>query len=518
MKSKISNFLFALLLCGQAAQPVFADQVASLDTRITADKYATLNVKEEILVRFDADSRFLERQIPIKTSGFKLVTVCDENNRPCYFQIKQGTNMVTLRIARGEPKRGQLHKEFYTYKIEYLVRRAFSFSDSGSDLKIPIAQADAPYAIDSRTIMLTVPKGDSSALPSGVSSAAARNYQTCNLSVSWSDQNGKVLPALVSSIRTDVNKNSARIFATDLGHSPTNLYAVFHVPKGIIQKPGPFIIAGQFAVDWYPIFLLPLLCLFGLISTWYNFGARKGHDKSALVADTTGGVEMPAPIALAALIRGRSQSKQDLASELVWLILSGHLRLDNSSGYNVSEDSSFAGLTSTGKDRSALNPFAISCLEAVEKSEFDLTVLKDLADKSIQDEEIFWGKAGSFTYAATALGVGLVVGGLLLTAGLSYLPAGPWGLGVLACGFVSLLMARFMPVFTFRGLKMRAQARKLLLERGFKNEDLGGDGGNPAFTLDVQNLKAAYFSQGTNDADYKDDPRVTEFYDRLLHA
>lgn len=509
MKSKVAASLLLLFLSATAGQPVLADQVTSLDSRITADKYATLNVKEEIVVRFDGDSRFLERQIPIK-SGFKLVTVCDENNRPCYFQIKQGSNMVTLRIARGEARRGQLHKQFYTYKIEYLVRRAFSFNDSGSELKVPLVLADAPYPIDSRMITLTVPKADSSALPSGVSAAASRNYQTSNLSVTWYDQNGKVLPQLQSSIRTDVNKNSARIYASGLGQAPTNLYAVFHVPKGIVEKPGPLTIAGQFAVDWYPIFLLPLLCLFGLISTWWNFGARKGEEKSSLVAlDTAAGVDVPAPLAMAALIRGKLQSKADLAGELVWLVLSGYLVLNEGAP---------AGLSVTDNDRSPLNPFAVSCLEAVEKGEFDLTMLKDLADKSIQDEEIFWGRAGSFTYAATALGIGLVVAGLLLTAGLSYLPAGPWGLGVLACGFVSLLMARFMPVFTFRGLKLRAQARKLLLDRGFRAEDLGGDRGNPGFTLDVQNVKSIYFAEASAAAALADERRVTEFYDRLLHA
>ncbi|MBK9204676.1 MAG: DUF2207 domain-containing protein [Candidatus Obscuribacter sp.] len=470
------------------AQPAKAeDIVSSIDMEARAERDSTVVVKEQISVKFDGKSRFFERTIPlvspdgpfvskdgvkqgaIRHLGFRLIKVSGQKG-PCYYQIKSGANAAVLRI--GEP--GKTLSGSKQYTVEYLLRRAFDFGDERATLPFYVLRADNPYRVDYLSTRLVLPQ---KVLPAKLD-GSIEVPNSAGSKPTWQSRVDKSDGLLMFTV-SDLPAGTACVFRAGL-------------PAQVLDKPSWLQSAGQFAVDWYPLFFLPALTIFAILATWFNFGLRPLAGYQPLSADAAG--FWLAPIELAALLRGRTD-KRDIALCLLDLARRGFLQVfaidTDGAGlalkrrFAFSSEISGDGLQRTIDDEQ-LASYEREILEHLftDGSGQHPLMIDDFAsaaprlgnawdsiNKHIFDKEIFWGRPGSFGYAALTMGILMIVLGLIMTSAFAYQPAGPWGLGLVASGIVSLVMARLMPVYTVRGLKMRASARAALKAHGITDGD-----------------------------------------------
>ncbi|HNM52159.1 MAG TPA: DUF2207 domain-containing protein, partial [Candidatus Obscuribacter sp.] len=154
------------------AGAALADEIVSLDTEVEAQESATCHVRETISVKLDNGSRYFERRIPIAYTGlsqdgvkdaslyhlgFRLIKVSQGQGRPVYFQLKQGAKEVVLRIStRGSGRQGS--DTMAEFKVEYLLRRAFTFDKENSQLKLSLTGPDCPYNANYVSMRVTFPR------------------------------------------------------------------------------------------------------------------------------------------------------------------------------------------------------------------------------------------------------------------------------------------------------------------------------------------------------------------------
>lgn len=478
-------FSFALLLSLPGS--AFADEIVSLDTEVEAQESATCYVRETISVKLDNGSRYFERRIPIAYSGiseegakdgalyhlgFRLIKVSQGQGRPVYFQLKQGAREVVLRIStRGSGRQGT--DTMAEFKVEYLLRRAFTFDKERSQLKLSLTGADCPYNANYVSMRVTFPR--------------ALQKESGKMKVFLLDAHGQVVTSEkqigLSGMRLDKYNNLAMVSISNLPRL-TPVEAVFQLPPGIVEKPGLPRLVGQFMVDWYPLFLLPGLTIFALLSFRFNYrpqsiaglarlesgGSQAEAISPATKTEKNGAASsspepLPSPVIVSAVLTGHMGGKAEQGSlplAALDLACRGYLKLvagEKSTGERFLRFEMGAG---SDPEHKLLSGFEKSLLEYLLNCDGKpfaqgekLTQLLSDMEKFILDEDVFFGKPGAFRSSATVLGLIMAVLGLSLTATLSYLPAGPWGLGLFAAGVTALVLARFMPVYTTKGQNLR---------------------------------------------------------------
>lgn len=488
-------FSFALLL--SLAGAAFADEIVSLDTEVEAQESATCYVRETISVKLDNGSRYFERRIPIAYTGlsedgvkdaalyhlgFRLIKVSQSQGRPVYFQLKQGAKEVVLRIStRGSGRQGS--DTMAEFKVEYLLRRAFTFNKENSQLKLSLTGHDCPYNANYVSMRVAFPR----ALQKEAGKLKVFLLDGREQMVSNEKQIG------ISGMRLDKYNNLAMVSLANLARQ-TPVEAVFQLPAGIVERPGFLRLTGQFMVDWYPLFLLPALTIFALLSFRFNYkvqplpglvnpeaGASDPESASSPEAGSTnsqaasakpeaewGSSErLPSPVIVSAVLTGHLSGKAEqdsLPLAALELACRGYLKIVVTEGEGGERRLRFHKGACADPQYKLLSGFERSLIEHLLSSDGSpfapgdkLTQLLSDMEKFILDEDVFFGKPGAFRSSATVLGLIMAVLGLFLTATLSYLPAGPWGLGLLAAGVTALVLARFMPVYTRKGQRLRLQ-------------------------------------------------------------
>ena len=474
---------FSLVLFFVWAGAALADEIVSLDTEVEAQESATCHVRETISVKLDNGSRYFERRIPIAYTGlsqdgvkdaslyhlgFRLIKVSQGQGRPVYFQLKQGAKEVVLRIStRGSGRQGS--DTMAEFKVEYLLRRAFTFDKENSQLKLSLTGPDCPYNANYVSMRVTFPR--------------ALQKEAGKLKVFLLDGREQIVASEkqigISGMRLDKYNNLAMVSVANLARQ-TPVEAVFQLPAGIVERPGFLRLAGQFMVDWYPLFLLPALTIFALLSFRFNYkvqplpglvnpeAAATNPEAAATHPETEWGnsEKLPSPVIVSAGLTGHLSGKAEqdsLPLAALELACRGYLKILVTEGeggerrlrfHKGACDPQYQLLT--GFERSLIEHLLSSDGSPFAQGEKLTQLLSDM-EKFILDEDVFFGKPGAFRSSATVLGLIMAVLGLFLTATLSYLPAGPWGLGLLAAGVTALVLARFMPVYTRKGQRLRLQ-------------------------------------------------------------
>lgn len=474
---------FSLVLFFVWAGAALADEIVSLDTEVEAQESATCHVRETISVKLDNGSRYFERRIPIAYTGlsqdgvkdaslyhlgFRLIKVSQGQGRPVYFQLKQGAKEVVLRIStRGSGRQGS--DTMAEFKVEYLLRRAFTFDKENSQLKLSLTGPDCPYNANYVSMRVTFPR--------------ALQKEAGKLKVFLLDGREQIVASEkqigISGMRLDKYNNLAMVSVANLARQ-TPVEAVFQLPAGIVERPGFLRLAGQFMVDWYPLFLLPALTIFALLSFRFNYkvqplpglvnpeAAATNPEAAATHPETEWGnsEKLPSPVIVSAVLTGHLSGKAEqdsLPLAALELACRGYLKILVTEGeggerrlrfHKGACDPQYQLLT--GFERSLIEHLLSSDGSPFAQGEKLTQLLSDM-EKFILDEDVFFGKPGAFRSSATVLGLIMAVLGLFLTATLSYLPAGPWGLGLLAAGVTALVLARFMPVYTRKGQRLRLQ-------------------------------------------------------------
>lgn len=474
---------FSLVLFFVWAGAALADEIVSLDTEVEAQESATCHVRETISVKLDNGSRYFERRIPIAYTGlsqdgdkdaslyhlgFRLIKVSQGQGRPVYFQLKQGAKEVVLRIStRGSGRQGS--DTMAEFKVEYLLRRAFTFDKENSQLKLSLTGPDCPYNSNYVSMRVTFPR--------------ALQKEAGKLKVFLLDGREQIVASEkqigISGMRLDKYNNLAMVSVANLARQ-TPVEAVFQLPAGIVERPGFLRLAGQFMVDWYPLFLLPALTIFALLSFRFNYkvqplpglvnpeAAATNPEAAATHPETEWGnsEKLPSPVIVSAVLTGHLSGKAEqdsLPLAALELACRGYLKILVTEGeggerrlrfHKGACDPQYQLLT--GFERSLIEHLLSSDGSPFAQGEKLTQLLSDM-EKFILDEDVFFGKPGAFRSSATVLGLIMAVLGLFLTATLSYLPAGPWGLGLLAAGVTALVLARFMPVYTRKGQRLRLQ-------------------------------------------------------------
>lgn len=474
---------FSLVLFFVWAGAALADEIVSLDTEVEAQESATCHVRETISVKLDNGSRYFERRIPIAYTGlsqdgvkdaslyhlgFRLIKVSQGQGRPVYFQLKQGAKEVVLRIStRGSGRQGS--DTMAEFKVEYLLRRAFTFDKENSQLKLSLTGPDCPYNANYVSMRVTFPR--------------ALQKEAGKLKVFLLDGREQIVASEkqigISGMRLDKYNNLAMVSVANLARQ-TPVEAVFQLPTGIVERPGFLRLAGQFMVDWYPLFLLPALTIFALLSFRFNYkvqplpglvnpeAAATNPEAAATHPETEWGnsEKLPSPVIVSAVLTGHLSGKAEqdsLPLAALELACRGYLKILVTEGeggerrlrfHKGACDPQYQLLS--GFERSLIEHLLSSDGSPFAQGEKLTQLLSDM-EKFILDEDVFFGKPGAFRSSATVLGLIMAVLGLFLTATLSYLPAGPWGLGLLAAGVTALVLARFMPVYTRKGQRLRLQ-------------------------------------------------------------
>ena len=474
---------FSLVLFFVWAGAALADEIVSLDTEVEAQESATCHVRETISVKLDNGSRYFERRIPIAYTGlsqdgvkdaslyhlgFRLIKVSQGQGRPVYFQLKQGAKEVVLRIStRGSGRQGS--DTMAEFKVEYLLRRAFTFDKENSQLKLSLTGPDCPYNANYVSMRVTFPR--------------ALQKEAGKLKVFLLDGREQIVASEkqigISGMRLDKYNNLAMVSVANLARQ-TPVEAVFQLPAGIVERPGFLRLAGQFMVDWYPLFLLPALTIFALLSFRFNYkvqplpglvnpeAAATNPEAAATHPETEWGnsEKLPSPVIVSAVLTGHLSGKAEqdsLPLAALELACRGYLKILVTEGeggerrlrfHKGACDPQYQLLS--GFERSLIEHLLSSDGSPFAQGEKLTQLLSDM-EKFILDEDVFFGKPGAFRSSATVLGLTMAVLGLFLTATLSYLPAGPWGLGLLAAGVTALVLARFMPVYTRKGQRLRLQ-------------------------------------------------------------
>lgn len=474
---------FSLVLFFVWAGAALADEIVSLDTEVEAQESATCHVRETISVKLDNGSRYFERRIPIAYTGlsqdgvkdaslyhlgFRLIKVSQGQGRPVYFQLKQGAKEVVLRIStRGSGRQGS--DTMAEFKVEYLLRRAFTFDKENSQLKLSLTGPDCPYNANYVSMRVTFPR--------------ALQKEAGKLKVFLLDGREQIVASEkqigISGMRLDKYNNLAMVSVANLARQ-TPVEAVFQLPAGIVERPGFLRLAGQFMVDWYPLFLLPALTIFALLSFRFNYkvqplpglvnpeAAATNPEAAATHPETEWGnsEKLPSPVIVSAVLTGHLSGKAEqdsLPLAALELACRGYLKIVVTEGeggerrlrfHKGACDPQYQLLS--GFERSLIEHLLSSDGSPFAQGEKLTQLLSDM-EKFILDEDVFFGKPGAFRSSATVLGLIMAVLGLFLTATLSYLPAGPWGLGLLAAGVTALVLARFMPVYTRKGQRLRLQ-------------------------------------------------------------
>ena len=375
---------------------------------------------------------------------------------------------MVLRIStRGSGRQGS--DTMAEFKVEYLLRRAFTFDKENSQLKLSLTGPDCPYNANYVSMRVTFPR--------------ALQKEAGKLKVFLLDGREQIVASEkqigISGMRLDKYNNLAMVSVANLARQ-TPVEAVFQLPAGIVERPGFLRLAGQFMVDWYPLFLLPALTIFALLSFRFNYkvqplpglvnpeAAATNPEAAATHPETEWGnsEKLPSPVIVSAVLTGHLSGKAEqdsLPLAALELACRGYLKIVVTEGeggerrlrfHKGACDPQYQLLS--GFERSLIEHLLSSDGSPFAQGEKLTQLLSDM-EKFILDEDVFFGKPGAFRSSATVLGLIMAVLGLFLTATLSYLPAGPWGLGLLAAGVTALVLARFMPVYTRKGQRLRLQ-------------------------------------------------------------
>ncbi len=239
------------------AAPVRAEVIRSLEVTIQTNKDSTASVSERIYYDFEDDSRpGILRNIPVvlpRGGGtyevdLRLVDATVGNGVPLKAKlIKSGSD---VHIALGDQK--TVFTGRHIFKLNYDLRRAFSFVDGIPRFYWNVTGTECPVAIEKTSVNLYPPRA--------VHTADVKQQA--------------FLGVPDGSLTTMEQHQSIGYIEYDCGllNPGEDFVIVAQFPKGSIKPPTPLLECVFWLTDWWPTLLFPLFTAFGVTSVWWTLG------------------------------------------------------------------------------------------------------------------------------------------------------------------------------------------------------------------------------------------------------
>ncbi len=434
--------LFAL------ASDLRAEVIRSFDSEIRIADYGTLEITERIVMDFEATPRRgIFRIIPYRyerynnpyRASINILEVTDENGNDRPYKVDRTGGTVSVRI--GDPDVYVTGR--HTYVIRYTARRAMNFFSGEPEVYWNATGDEWPFAIEQATARLILPEGvDAGAIPADAFSGP---------------------PGSTQQAETNVDGN-ALVYSASRLMPGSGLTILARLPAGSVERPTFLTRLGWWLRDWWPVLLLPLLSLGLMSGVWRARGRDEGGGQAIPVEwDPPEGLS---PAEVGTLVDEVCHT-HDVVATIVDLAARGHLRIrrlesDDYLGFTKA-DYQFIR-TQPQKPGPKLLPHERDMLDALFK-ESDDPKLSDLRGKfhenitsitsdvyqSLTGRGFFKGNPASVRGGYIAIGVLLLIAGLVLTFFLGGFGFISLGIGLAIAAVPVLIFARFMPARTLKG-------------------------------------------------------------------
>ena len=428
---------------------VLADEITSFDATLQVQPDASLEVREDITVRFDTPNRHgIKRFIPVVydrhgnnyTLDLRLVGVTAENGK--YIPYKTSRQGRDIFVIIGDPKKSVMGLK--QYHLHYRVRRAINFFDNAPEIYWNVTGNESHMPVDKVVARVVFPPVQEK-----------------------SEIRAKAFIGEEGSTKTtpySLDLNSATFTCGSLSPGE-GLTIVVGLPSGLVSKPTQWQEFLYLAADWWPLVVLPLITLSICFNMWWFLG-RDALKRQAVAVDWEPPKEL-SPAEVGTLVDEKCDLS-DMVSTVVDLAARGYLtirELKTESFYFLQRrDYEFKLLDSSEKqDKSPLLPYEQRFLDAMFKSGFSRTDKVRLSELKYK----FYGEMrdiekgiyqslinkGMFLQSPDDVRQGWICIGVVLFI-LSFI-AGTiqtsYGVGLIASSLIVFCFARTMPARTRKG-------------------------------------------------------------------
>jgi len=443
------TLLVVLCWVGSANVSALADEITNFNATVEVQPDASLDVREDITVRFDTPNRHgIKRFIPIiydrngnnYTLDLKLLGVTAMGGK--YVPYKSNRQGRDFFIIIGDPKKSVMGE--HQYHVHYSVRRAINFFDGSPEIYWNVTGNESHMAVDKVVARVVFPPVQEK-----------------------SEVRAKAFIGEEGSTKTtpySLALNNAT-FTCDRLEPGEGLTVVVGLPKGLIDKPTQWQEFLYLAADWWPLFVLPAITLSACFNMWWFLG-RDALKRQAVAVDWEPPKDL-SPAEVGTLV-DESCDLSDMVSTVVDLAARGYLtirEMKTESFYFLrNKDYEFTLLPNNPQqEKSPLNSYEMRFLDAMFQRGYGKTTTVRLSDlkykfyKHMRDIEkaVYQSliNKGMFMQSPDDVRQGWICMAVILFI-LSFV-AGPfqtsYGLGLIASSIVVFCFARTMPARTRKG-------------------------------------------------------------------
>ena len=427
----------------------FADEITSFDATIEVQPDASLDVHEDLTVRFDTPNRHgIKRFIPVVydrkhnnyTIDLKLAGVTGTDGKYVPFKTnRQGRDFF---IIIGDPKKSVMGLQ--QYHIHYTVRRAINFFDDAPEIYWNVTGNESHMPIDKVVARVVFPP-------------VAQKGEILAKAFIGEEGSTKTSPY-------SLELGSATFTCGKL-EPGEGLTVVVGLPAGHVNKPTQWQEFLYLAADWWPLVVLPAITLSVCFNLWWFLG-RDAVKRQAVAVDWEPPKDL-SPAEVGTLVDEQCDLS-DMVSTVVDLAARGYLTIrefkTESLFFLRNKDYEFTRLPHNDRqDKSPLNSFEQLFLNALFKKGYfqtDTVRLSELKYKFYLDmKQIEKGiyqsliNKGMFLQSPDEVRQSWICIGVIMFI-LSFI-LGPiqssYGIGMIFSSIIVLCFSRTMPARTRKG-------------------------------------------------------------------
>lgn len=304
-----SAILLVVLLWGASGNvAAIADEVTSFAATIQVNPDASLDVNEDLIVRFDTPNRHgINRFIPVVydrhgnnyTVDLKLKEVKTTGGQ--YVPVDASRLGRDFHMKIGDPKKSIMG--LHQYHIRYTVRRAVNFFHDAPEIYWNVTGNESHMPID-KVVAHVV-------FPSVKDKSEVRTE-------AFVGEKGST-----NTVASTVDSTSATFTSGRLAPGE-GLTVVVGLPKGLVQKPTEWQEFLYLAADWWPLVVLPALTFSICFNMWWFLG-RDAIKRQAVAVDWEPPKELT-PAEVGTLV-DESCDLSDMVSTVIDLAARGYLTI-----------------------------------------------------------------------------------------------------------------------------------------------------------------------------------------------
>ncbi len=300
--------LVVLLWVASGNVAAIADEVTSFAATIQVNPDASLDVNEDLIVRFDTPNRHgINRFIPVVydrhgnnyTVDLKLKEVKTTGGQ--YVPVDASRLGRDFHMKVGDPKKSIMG--LHQYHIHYTIRRAVNFFHDAPEVYWNVTGNESHMPID-KVVAHVV-------FPSVKDKSEVRTE-------AFVGEKGST-----NTVASTVDSTSATFTSGRLAPGE-GLTVVVGLPKGLVQKPTEWQEFLYLAADWWPLVVLPALTFSLCFNMWWFLG-RDAIKRQAVAVDWEPPKELT-PAEVGTLV-DESCDLSDMVSTVIDLAARGYLTI-----------------------------------------------------------------------------------------------------------------------------------------------------------------------------------------------